>query len=469
MRRQGEERIHCNRQALGFWGATCLVAGSMIGTGIFLKPATMAKQAGSIELVLLAWLVAGLLSYAGALTYGELCARLPKVGGEYAILKISHGPFIAFLYGWMRFTIGGPGSAASYAVGAATFLEVLLPLSHSGIQTGHVAAFFVIFFTFINCLALVVSAGVQVLLTAIKVLSLLIMASVLLLIAPQTTAPAPTPHWPGMPSFAAALMAALWAYDGWNNLPMMGAEVHNPRRNLALALALGLGVVLLTYMLVNWAYFRVLPFHQVATANTLSGNPMQPVATMALAQVAPAASVRAVALLMVIAALGALNGSILSSARVPYAMADDGLFFNFLAKLSRKHAVPVVATVSQGAIAAVLALSGTFDQLTDSVVFAAWIFYGLTASALFVLRQKQPEPAAFTVPGYPYLPLLFIAGAALFVVYAILAMPVLTGLGLLVLCGGVPLYYRFRNLGNVKIENPQDAQEQAGFSTKIPR
>ncbi len=417
----------------------------MIGTGIFIKPAIMAQHGGSVLVVLLAWLVAGLLSYAGALTYGELCARLPAAGGEYAILRESYGSFTAYMYGWMRFTIGAPGSAASYAVGAAAFLQVVTPYQGLGIKTWHVAAAFLAFFTLINCLTLLVSATVQVTLTAIKIASLVAIGVALLWFAPAGAGVAPTAHWPGMLSFSAALMAALWAYDGWNNLPMLGGEVSNARRNLPLALALGMGIVLATYMLVNVGYFRVLPFSAVVASNPSLHEGAQPVAALAMHTVISGASVRVVAALMVISALGALNGSLLSSARVPYAMATDRVFFPPLARLSRNHAIPVISTLSQGAIAIALAMSGTFDQLTDSVVFASWIFYALTAGAVFRLRRLAPKSETlFQVPWYPVLPALFIACSAAFIAYAIFAMPYLTGLGLLVIALGAPIYLAFR-------------------------
>lgn len=430
---------------LGLWAATSLVAGSMIGTGIFIKPAIMAQYAGSVVLVLLAWLTAGILSYAGALTYGELCARLPAAGGEYAILRESYGSFAGFMYGWMRFIIGGPGSAASYAVGAAVFLQVVVNYQAWGFKVWQVAAVFLAFFTIINCLTLFVSATVQVTLTAIKVTSLVAIGAILLLFAPLPSEVTPPVEWPGMLSFSAALMAALWAYDGWNNLPMVGGEVRAAHRNLPLALALGMAIVLATYMLVNTGYFRALPFAKVASTNPSTNESAPPVAALAMQAVIPNASVRVVAALMVISALGALNGSLLSSARVPYAMAKDGVFFAALSRLSHKHALPVMATLSQGAIAILLAMSGTFDELTDSVVFASWIFYALTAGAIFVLRRRDGLPRdTFRVPFYPLLPALFILCSLAFILHAVVALPWLTGLGLLAMLIGAPLYWIFR-------------------------
>lgn len=435
-----------SRQTIGLITATCLVAGCMIGTGVFLKPAVMAAHAGSADLVLVAWVVAGLLSYAGGLTYGELCARHPAAGGEYAILKVSYGQFPAYLYGWMRFTIGAPGSAASYAVGAATFLHVVIPYESAGIRIWQMAVFFLLFFTAINCLTLWVSATVQVTLTVVKILSLIIIIAVLFFLTPPAAQQLAPPAWPGMISFSAALMAALWAYDGWNNLPMMGGEIKNAQRNLPLALAIGMVIVIAVYVAVNAAFFRVLPWNEILAANPSAHPGAQPVATAALSQSLSGASVKVVALLLVVSALGAMNGSILASARVPYAMALDGVFFRSLARLSQKNAIPVFATLAQGVIAVILAMSGTFDQLTDSVVFASWIFYGLTAGAIFKFRRIDPvgTGVSFRTPLYPVLPALFLICSAAFIVYAVMATPYLTALGLTVIAVGIPLFFYFR-------------------------
>jgi APA family basic amino acid/polyamine antiporter len=421
----------------------------MIGTGVFLKPAIMASQAGSIALVLSAWLVAGLLSYAGALTYAELCSRMPAAGGEYAILRESYGRFPAYMYGWMRFTIGAPGSAASYAVGAATFLHVVIPYENLGIRIWQMAIFFILLFTALNSITLLVSASVQVTLTTVKILSLAAIVILLFVFTPATADVPPPTRWPGMVPFSAALMAALWAYDGWNNLPMLGGEVKNPQRNLPLALAIGMGIVVAIYLIVNTAFFRVLSFPEILAANPSLNTAAQPVATAALAKSISGASVKIVAVLLVISALGAMNGSILASARVPYAMAVDGVFFKALARLSSKNSIPVTSTVVQGAIAAILALSGSFDQLTDSVVFASWIFYGLTAAAVFKFRRIDPlgKDTLFKTPLYPVLPGVFLICAAAFIVYAVVATPYLTALGLTVIAAGIPLYFYFRKQG----------------------
>jgi len=434
------------KPALGLISAIAVVIGCMIGTGIFIKPATMAAHAGSVTMVMLAWLTGGLLSYGGALTYGELCARMPAAGGEYALLRASYGNAAAFFYGWMRFTIGAPGSAASYAVGAAVFLHVVIPYEALGIRVWHMAVIFIAIFTTLNSIAIFVSASVQVALTFLKLASMVAIIGVLFFLTPATAVASPPSGWPGTASFAAALMAALWAYDGWNNLPMLGGELKNARRNLPLALAIGIAIVLAMYLVINLAYFHTLSFDEVVAANASLGANRPPVASVALAKYFSTGAVKIIAAIFVVSALGAMNGSIFASARVPYAMARDGLFFAPLARLSERHNIPIISTVVQGVVAAILAMSGTFDQLTDSVVFASWIFYALTAGAIFKVRASSSEPSGgsiFRVPFYPVLPLLFLVCAAAFIVYAVVAMPKLTSLGAAIILAGLPFYWFF--------------------------
>lgn len=431
------------RNSVGFITAVSVVAGSVIGTGVFLKPATMAANAQSVPWVLTAWLLAGLLSYAGALTYAELCSRYPEAGGEYAFLREAYGDFAAYLFGWMRFTIGAPGSAASYAVGAATFLHAVIPYEASGIRIWQVAVGFVLVFTIINSVTIWVSASVQVGLTALKIISIAAIVVTLVFFTPAHTSPSPAAVWPGMVSFSAAILAALWAYDGWNNLPMLGAEVRNGRKNLPLALAIGMAVVIFVYLALNAAFFRVLDFSEVTQLTAVGRSAQTPVATAALSHSIAGASVKVIAAVLVVSALGAMNGSILSSARVPYAMARDGVFFRPLATLSPKRSIPVISTLTQGGIAVILAASGTFDQLTDSVVFISWIFYALTASTLFHFRRQKTAHAAFLSPFYPVLPVMFIVLSAGLTVYTVLAQPALTLLGLGIVTAGIPLYFWF--------------------------
>lgn len=441
-------------RALGVVTATALVAGTIIGTGIFLKPAVMAQGAGSEALVLVAWIVAALLSLAGALTYAELGALLPEAGGEYVYLRQAYGRLPAFLYGWMRFFIGSAGSIAAYAVGSATFLAAVVDVD-GAFPSGRagLAIVFIATFTATNCLALTFGARLNAALTALKILSVLALCAAIFTLGPATApdalSPADTatpaePGFLGLTAFSTAVLAALWAFDGWNNLVMVGGEIHHPQRNLPRALALGMGIVTALYLIANAAYFHALDFDAVARSYSTAHKDALPVATNALAAVTDAAgAVTAVSILFLVSALGAMNGSILTASRVPYALARDGLFPRPLAALSHRR-VPVLAVVTQALVASVLALSGTFDQLTDAVVFASWIFYGLCTGAVFILRRRLLRETGtlppFRTPLYPILPALFIAVTLVLLVNTVASMPALTALGLGIIALGVPVY-----------------------------
>jgi APA family basic amino acid/polyamine antiporter len=428
------------RRALGLWSATALVAGTIIGTGVFKKPAVMAAQVGSTEAVLAAWIVAGLLSVAGALTYAELGARLPRAGGEYVYLREAYGRFPAFMFGWMRFWIGSPGSIAAFAVAAAEFLGAVVPLEAFPFGPTGLAVTLIATLTTVNVAAVSFGAGVQTALTAIKVLAIVALGATLFALGRSSdAAPAQVPVAPGgFSAFVSAVLAALWAFDGWNNLAMVGGEVKNPRRTIPLALMAGMAIVGALYLFADRAYFHVLSVGEAA-ASAQPGAP--PVATAALGAAAGPVAVTLVSLAFVVSALGAMAGSILTGARVPYAMAKDGLFASALARISPRTQVPAVAVVVLGVVSSLLAISGSFDQLTDSVVFAAWIFYGMGAGALLRLRRRTPpEPGAFSVPLYPVLPIVFIALAGVLLVNTVVTAPHLTALGLGVLGLGLPVY-----------------------------
>lgn len=444
-------------RALGPWQAASIVVGSVIGSGIFLKTSTMAQQLGSMSLVLLAWLLAGALSFAGALTYAELAARLPKSGGEYVILRETYNSCWAFLYGWMRFWIGAPGSIAAYAVGAATFLQALLN-SGTGdsllINSKFVAVSSIFVFTAINCLQVRWGARVQTFLTALKVVLVLFLAAGIIIVgkvsgASEAVAQSPI-EFAGAGSFLSAfglaMIAALWAYDGWNNLPMISEEIRTPQKNIPIALGIGMALCGVLYVLANVSYFSVLSIGEIQQANSSLHPQALPVATLAARSFLHDWGVPFLSLAFVISALGAMNGSILTGARVPYAMAKDGLFWRKLGKIEAGSNVPVWSVAVQGAWSMVLALSGTFDQLTDYVVVASWIFYGLVTAAIFKLRKAKGQTKIdFLVPGYPWVPLLFIVSAFGLVLNSIIKNPMQGAVGLLLILLGLPVYYWMQN------------------------
>jgi APA family basic amino acid/polyamine antiporter len=445
---------------------TALVVGTVIGTGVFIKTAIMAQDTGSASTVLLAWVAAGVLSMCGALTYAELGAMLPHAGGEYVYLRHAYGELAAFLFGWMRFVVGGTGSIAILGVGFATFLSAIVPITSVWATSRFVllgqtidwqfgskqlvAVAAIMFFAVVNCLTVVVGGRVQSLLTVLKLGG--IAAVVLGVFFNSNTADwshlaaTDTANRTGAAAFGLAMLAALWAYDGWNNMPMAAGEVKDPGRNVPFALIGGMAVVTLIYCAANLAYFYALPFGEVMTSNSTRYRDALPVATKAAQTVFGDSGGRLISLAFIFSALGALNGATLTGARVPYAMARDGVFFSRVAALSERTRVPVYALLLQAAWASVLAISGTFDQLSDYVIFASWIFYGLVTSAVFVLRRKMPDaPRPYKTLGYPIVPLVFVLVAAWLVMNTLVNRPVESVAGLVLIALGLPIYFYYRS------------------------
>lgn len=440
--RRGDERALL--RVLGPWHAAALVVGTVVGTGIFLKSATMAQLCGSATWVLAAWAVAGVLSLTGAMTYAELGGAFPEAGGAYVFLREAWGRYAAFLYGWTRFWIGAPGSIAAYAVGAAIFLSRLEPLA--GIDRQITVVAIIIAFTAFNCLSVRIGGGLQVVLTVLKVAALVVLVIGLFssTAADGTRVTAAGGAFPGWSNFGLAVLSALWAFDGWNNLPMAAGEVRDAGRTVPRAIVRGVLAVLALYLLINVAYFAVLSFDEVATASSHAHRDAPPVATRAAATFLGDRAQALLAAVMALAAISALAGTMLTSARVPFAMAKDGLAPARLAGVSADARAPVAAVLVQGAWAAVLASSGSFDQLTTYVLFAAWLFFAMNAGSLLVLRRRRPDlPRPFRVPGYPVVPVLFLLAATFLVGNALVAAPRegLFGAGLMAL--SAPIYLLF--------------------------
>ena len=435
---------------LGFKETASLVIGSVIGTGVFLKAATMSQVTGAASWVLLAWVIAGVLSLTGALCYAELGGLFPRAGGEYVYLREAYGPLPAFLFGWMRFWIGSPGSIAAYAVGAATFLSGVVDLG--GASGRSIAAIaMIVAFTGLNCASVAVGGRVQALITALKIMMILGLTCSIFLISGSGTwlnLSAPTASggaWPGFSAFGAAMIAALWAYDGWNNMPMAAGEVREPGRNIPRALALGMLAILAIYTATNLAYFYALPFTEVLTSSSRAYREALPVATKAAKAAFGDVAVGALSIAFVVSALGGMNGSMLTGARVPFAMAKDGLFFRRLGFVSEGGHTPVVSVIVQGVISCALALSGTFDQLTDYVVFSAWIFYALATGSVLIFRKRLPQAERpFRTPGYPVLPVIFMIVSVLLLLNTLFTSPRESVLGLGFILAGVPVFYWFR-------------------------
>jgi len=449
-------------RGLGAWAASAIVVGTMIGTGVFLKPSEMAREAGTIWLVFAAWVAGGVLSLFGALSYAELGAAIPEAGGEYPYIKRGLGPKWAFLFGWMHSVVGRPSSIASIAAGLTLFwsflqpavatplftLQIPVPFSEQPYEFNFswmqpLAVVAIALVTFVNWLGVRLGGQIQVVLTLIKVAS--VMAVVIFgfalgeasggtFAAGATTS---VPRGATLAGFLAAMAAALWAYDGWNNVNLVGSEVINPQKNIPRSLIGGVAVVGGIYLLANAAYFYVLPFGDVAQSPHVASDAIEKFAG------AGAASLLTVA--MVISALGTLNSSILSGARVPYAMASEGLFFRVTASVHPKFRTPGGALFFQASLASVLALSGTFEELTNLFIFAGWIFYGLTTACVFWLRQKEPALVRpYRTWGYPWVPGLFVLGALALTVSLWIARPIRSSIGLALILAGLLFYRRWQ-------------------------
>ncbi|MCO5350327.1 MAG: amino acid permease [Bryobacteraceae bacterium] len=440
------------RRELGIWSAASLVVGTVIGSGIFLVPKTMVMNTGSPEMVLLVWIFGGLLSLAGALTYAEMAAALPEAGGEYVYLSRAYGPFWGFLYGWTQMWVAKSGAVATIATGfalyLANFLPVLdermftipVPLGEAGgalpVTGGQLAAIALILsLGFLNWFGVKEAAGVQVAVTILKVALIGGVIATGLFggkgtaanFGTQTAAPG------GILGFFAALVAALWAYDGWNNLSMVSSEVKEPQRNLPRALILGTAMVMGIYLLTNVAYFYVLPAAEVAGSDR--------VASVMMRAVVGEWGAAAVSVAAMISMFAALNGSLLSGARVPYALARDGLFFRRFGEVSAVHHTPGFSVLALSGWSAVLVLSGRYDQLLTMVIFPSWILYGMSTAAVMVLRRKHPKMnRPYRTLGYPVVPLLFVGVAAVLLAVTLEKSPRESALGLVVIAAGIPFY-----------------------------
>lgn len=444
-------------RGLGLKESMALVIGTVIGTGVFLKSGIMAQTVGTPLSVLAAWVAAGVLSLIGALCYSELGSLFPRAGGEYVYLREAYGNLMAFLYGWMRFWIGTPGSIAAYGVGAATFLNGVFDLGGNRSES-IVAIGFILVFSVLNCFTVKTSGKIQSFITALKIL-IVVGLTLAVFSASALSGGASWSHltsgegltFRGYSSFGAAMLAALWAYDGWNNMPMAAGEIRDPRKNIPRALIIGMLLVCLVYAFANLAYFYALPFGEILTARSKLNPTGLPVAAKAAQLALGPMALSALSIAFIISALGAMNGSILTGARVPYAMARDGLFFKTLGRLSKNSHSPVISVLVQGVIASALALSNSFDQLTDYVVFSSWIFYALVTASIFIFRKRMVNDLnsaqSYRAPGYPILPAFFIVASLILLANTVATEPQNCLFGLAFLIFGIPVYFAMRRLG----------------------
>ena len=415
-------------RGLGLTAAIAVNVANIIGTGVFLKARVMTCNVGTPGIALTVWLVAGLLSLAGALTYAELLAMFPRAAGEYGIMRDAYGRPWGFIYGWTQFAIARSASAAALAVGFAIFLNALLKgalnktfftLPYLNVPFGRlqlVALAAVAVTVLINCAAVTFSGGVATFLTSIKVLLLIAVGlgafffsggdwSHLSQANVGGTCEGVAITTGGLAGFAAAMLGALWAYDGWNNITFLAGEVKNPERNLPLGLIISMFLVMGLYLLVNLGYYHVLTPTEVASVPASLS-----VAAEVVRRLLGAIALTLMAAAMMTSSFGALHASILATSRVPYAMARDRLFFKGLAKVSPRTHVPIRSLVVLGIWSSVLALSGSYDQLTDAAVFALTLFYAFVAGSVFIFRRRLPDThRPYRTWGYPVVPVVYLA------------------------------------------------------------
>ncbi|MBI2686379.1 MAG: amino acid permease [Acidobacteria bacterium] len=441
------------KRDLGVWGAASIVVGTVIGSGIFLVPKSMVQNVGSAEMVIFVFIFGGLLSLAGALTYAELSAAMPEAGGEYVYLREAYGPFFAFLYGWTQMWVAKSGSIATLATAFFTYManffpvlegviaEMQLPLlGLITIKTGQIFAMVVIaLLGWLNYFGVKVGGNVQVGVTVVKVSLIAMLIVVGLTFSGGSTANFATsiPAAGGVAGFFAALVAALWAYDGWNNVSMVSSEIKNPQRNLPLALVFGTVAVMAIYILANLAYFYVLPAAGVAGSDRVAAEMMR--------RVWGGGGANAVSIAAMISIFAALNGSILTGSRVPYAMARDGLFFRTIGEVHPRYFTPANSIMALSAWSMILILSGGYDQLFTYVIFASWILYGMATASVLVLRRKKPDmPRPYRALGYPVVPIIFVLVAAALILSTLQKSPRESLLGLVIMATGIPFYFRWK-------------------------
>jgi basic amino acid/polyamine antiporter, APA family len=416
-----------------------IVIGTVIGSGIFLVPGLVLRQSnGAVGLALLVWLVAGILSLLGALTYGEMGAMRPDAGGLYVYIRDAFGPMLAFLYGWMVFIVGGSGAVATLAVAFTNYARQFVPLSPVAAKL--LAVVMIAAVMLVNVRGTRQGATVQNWSTALKAGAILVMSVLLIVVGKGFSAPE-TRWWPQaaeagtlLGGVGLAMIAVLWAYEGWHYVTFSAGEAVNPQRTFPRGIVSGTALVIGLYVLANVAYVAAL-----GTGGVMQSNR---VAAEAMATHFGGAAGKAIAAVILVSIFSAANGLTLTAPRLYYAMARDGLFFKRLAEVSPRFGTPAVAIVASSMWAMVLAATGTFNQLLTYVVFMGWVFFALAAMAIFTYRRREPNaPRPFRTPGYPVTPVLFIASALAIVLNTFITQPVtgLIGFGGVVL--GIPIYF----------------------------
>ncbi|HNF29751.1 MAG TPA: amino acid permease [Chitinophagaceae bacterium] len=461
------------KPTLGLTDATMIVAGSMIGSGIFIVSADIVRNTGSAGWLILVWLLTGFMTLIAALSYGELSAMFPKAGGQYVYLKEAYNPLIGFLYGWSFFAVIQTGTIAAVGVAFAKFLAYLVPelgnsyflfqIGFLKIYSGQlVAIVIIILLTYVNSRGVKEGKWIQTLFTSAKLLALIGLIVFGFVLVKESywdenwktgfnslqnkgikdahglLQPA---DWIGisgsalMGAIAASMVGSIFSSDAWNNVTFIAGEMKNPQRNIGLSLFLGTLIVTIIYVSANLMYLNVLPLNELAFPTD------DRVAVAAANKIFPSFGTTFIAVLIMVSTFGCNNGLILAGARVYYTMAQDGLFFKKAATLNKNN-VPQWALWAQCIVASVLCLSGKYGDLLDMISFVVVIFYALTIWGIFILRKKQPNVIRpYKAFGYPFLPLLYIIMGLAFCVLLVIYKPMYTWPGLIIVLIGIPIYY----------------------------
>jgi basic amino acid/polyamine antiporter, APA family len=442
----GAERLP---RRLGVWSTAAVTVGIMIGSGVFRVPAAAAAQTGSQGAMLLVWVVGALVALCGALALAEVAALFPRAGGIYVYLREAYGPLTAFLFGWVYLIII-PTGAGAIALVFAEYLSRLVPLSPGQVRL--VAAALIVLLGAAQYRSVRFGAAIQNVSTAAKVLAIVALVLAAFLLGPTQGAWAPggplhPVTWGG---FGLGLVTVLWAYNGWQDVTCLSGEVRDPRRALPLALVGGTFTVALIYLLLNAAYLHVMPLAEMAASPLVAAD-------VAVRLVGPAGS-GLVAALVCVSTFGALNAVMMAIPRVFWAMADDGLFFRFVAAVHPRYRTPHMAITSMAVLGVVYLALQSFEQLIEAFILASLPFWALSVASVFVFRHRRPDaPRVYRTPGYPVVPFLFVAAMTMLLANSLYAHPEATVTTLGAVLAGVPLYYWWRARGRPNTGSPGEA------------
>lgn len=478
-------------KTIGIWSATTIVIGSIIGSNIFMKPATMAAQLGSPYLLLVVWLVAGIISICGAMAFAELGTMFPETGGQYIYLRNIYGDFIAYLYGWSSIAVINTASLAAIAFVCAGYADSFLHLPHLNVATEksivlHIpmigdirplenfaikllAISIIMVLSAINYLSVRSGNAIQLLATILKTAAILLLVFGILFSGVGSVSNffvnAPgfnISGWHLVPAFMAATTGAFAAYDGWNNLNMVAGEIKHPERNITRSLIVGVFTCIVVYILVTLAYLYVLPVAEMA------GTPL--VASDAIQKVMGDKGAVVIAILIVVSSFGATSVNLLTNARVIFAMSEKKNFFPSMAKVHPKFRTPGNSVLLLGLWSSVLVLSGSFDLLADMFIFMSWIFYALVVAGVFILRKRMPEAhRPYKTFGYPVLPFIFVLFSLVYLITTLYAdisnyyedkSPIINSVfGLILTAAGIPLFGYFRRKRLKEIPHQETKKE----------